>query len=126
MSGAQAADAPVHSELLLQTTQSWDGVRYPPYPAGQPEVSIVRWRIDPHRTLDWHAHPSINVAYVLSGQLTVTRENGQSMTVGPGMALAETVNTLHKGQSGDEPVDLIVFYAGVPGTPLTVKAPASQ
>jgi hypothetical protein len=31
------------------------------------------------------------------------------------------VGTLHRGQTGDETDDLIVFYAGTPSLPLVVK-----
>jgi hypothetical protein len=39
----------------------------------------------------------------------------------PRQALAETVKTTHRGFTTDEPVELIVFYAGGPGLPLTIN-----
>jgi hypothetical protein len=36
-----------------------------------------------------------------------------------GQAVAETVDTFHRGLAGNEPVVLIVFYAGSAGVPLT-------
>jgi hypothetical protein len=35
--------------------------------------------------------------------------------------VAETVQTTHRGFTTDEPVELIVFYAGQVGVPLTIN-----
>jgi quercetin dioxygenase-like cupin family protein len=117
-----ATQSQVKVEHLLQTSQSWDGVKYAAYPTGQPEVTLIKISIPPHTTLDWHRHPMISVAYILSGTLTVEkRENGKRKIVHAGQALAETVQTVHRGYSQNEPVELIVFYAGRPGLPLSIK-----
>lgn len=117
-----AAQSEVKVEQLLQTTQSWDGVKYAAYPTGQPEVTLIKISIPPHTTLDWHRHPMISVAYVLSGTLTVEkRETGKRKTIHAGQALAETIQTVHRGYTQNEPVELIVFYAGRPGLPLSIK-----
>ncbi|MBV9732843.1 MAG: hypothetical protein JO275_08710 [Verrucomicrobia bacterium] len=34
--------------------------------------------------------------------------------------MCETVGTIHRGFTTDQPVELIVFYAGEAGTPITV------
>ena len=70
-STAVAAEPQVEVTQLLKTTQSWDGVQYRKYPEGQPEVSVLRYKIPAHSSLPWHTHPVVNVAYVLSGHLTV-------------------------------------------------------
>jgi quercetin dioxygenase-like cupin family protein len=121
-----AAPPPTQSEVktvkVLETTSSWDGVQYKAYPTGQPQVTLLKISIPPHTTLDWHRHPMINVAYVLSGSLTVQkRETGQRITLHAGQALAETVQSVHRGYTLSEPVVLIVFYAGRPGLPVTIK-----
>jgi len=108
---------------LLKTTKSWDGVEYRAYPKGQPEVSIMRYTIPPHSALPWHMHRVVNAAYVLSGHLTVERKSdGKSLVIGPGDVLPEMVDAAHRGVTGDESAELIVFYAGTPGVPLVVKA----
>lgn len=118
-----AAEPQVEVIQLLKTTRSWDGVQYRTYPNGQPEVSILRYNIPAHSALPWHNHPVINAAYVLSGHLTVIRQSdGKRMVIGPGDVLPEMVDAPHRGQSGDEPVELIVFYAGTPAVPLAVKS----
>jgi quercetin dioxygenase-like cupin family protein len=117
-----AGQSQIRVEQLLQTTQSWDGVRYVAYPTGQPEVTLIKISIPPHTTLDWHRHPMISVAYILSGTLTVEkRETGQRKTIHAGQALAETIQTVHRGYTRNEPVELIVFYAGRPGLRLSIK-----
>jgi hypothetical protein len=37
--------------------------------------------------------------------------------------LPEMVGTVHRGWTGDAPVELIVFYAGAKGMPTAVKTP---
>jgi quercetin dioxygenase-like cupin family protein len=70
----------------------------------------------------WHYHPVISVAYIVSGELTVEkRETGERITVRTGDVLPETVGTIHRGFTTESPVELIVFYAGQAGTPITVQ-----
>jgi quercetin dioxygenase-like cupin family protein len=65
----------------------------------------------------------ISAAYVLSGQLVLERKGTkQRETFQAGEALAETVNTIHRGYTTDQPAELVVFYAGPPGLPLSIKA----
>ena len=110
----------VQSETLLRTGSSWDGEPYESYPSGQPELSILKITLAPHTELEWHSHPIPNAAYIVSGELTLERKkDGQRQRFAAGQALSETVDTLHRGVTGDEPVVLIVFYAGNSGTPLT-------
>ena len=64
----------------------------------------------------------INVGYVLSGHLTIEkRDTGERKILHAGEALAETVDTTHRGFTTNESVELIVFYAGQIGLPLTVN-----
>src|ERR1700678_2671373 len=63
--------ASAHRELLLQTTQSWNGKPYTHYPTGQPQLTTIQMTIAPHTALPWHTHPFPNVVYVLSGSLTL-------------------------------------------------------
>lgn len=111
----------VESKVLLKSTSSWDGTPYKAYPAGQPELTVLNIKIPPNSALKWHEHPIPNVAYVVSGKLEVqTKEGGKSIHLKAGDALPEIVDMLHRGKTGDSPVELIVFYAGTPGTPLSL------
>ena len=119
--GLRAREPQIKVDQTLQTTQSWDRIPYPNYPAGQPQVTVLRITIPPHTALHWHRHPVISVGYVLSGHLTLEkRESGERTMLQAGQAVAETVQTTHRGFTTDEPVELIVFYAGQVGLPLTI------
>ena len=110
----------VHTETLLRTSSSWDGEPYRSYPLGQPELSVLKITLQPHATLEWHSHPMPSAAYIVAGELTIERkENGKKQQFSAGQAIPETVDTLHRGEAGNEPVVLIVFYAGSPGLSLT-------
>lgn len=110
----------VRSESLLRSSSSWDGEPYKCYPSGQPELSILKITLSPYTELEWHSHPTPSAAYVVAGELTVERKkDGEKRYFAAGQAVSETVDTLHRGVAGNEPVILIVFYAGSPGVPLT-------
>jgi quercetin dioxygenase-like cupin family protein len=80
----------------------------------------MRITLAPHTELEWHSHPIPSAAYVVAGELTVERKkDGKTKHFTAGQAVSETVDTLHRGVAGNEPVVLIVFYAGSPGVPLT-------
>jgi quercetin dioxygenase-like cupin family protein len=64
----------------------------------------------------------INAGYVLSGKITLEKKDtGQRQTFRAGQALAECVNATHRGYTTDQPAELVVFYAGLPGMPLSIK-----
>jgi len=110
----------VQSETLLRAGTSWDGEPYKSYPSGQPELSVLKITLAPHTELEWQSHPMPNAAYIVSGELTLERmKDGKKQHFAAGQAVAEAVDTVHRGVAGNEPVVLIVFYAGRPGVPLT-------
>ena len=110
-------------ETLLQTTQSWDGSELPSYPDGKPEISILKVSIPPHSELDLHKHEEINAGILLTGELTVITENRDTLQMKTGDVLSEVVGTWHFGvNKGDEVAEIVVFYAGTVGTPLSVHA----
>jgi quercetin dioxygenase-like cupin family protein len=112
-----------HREILLQTTQSWNGKPYTHYPTGQPQLTTIKLTIAPHTALPWHTHPSPNVVYVLSGSLTLhDKASGKTQVVHQGQAVGESVDDVHRGESGDEPTVLLITYAGTPGVPTSVPA----
>ncbi|HMF76775.1 MAG TPA: cupin domain-containing protein [Bryobacteraceae bacterium] len=109
----------IKSETLLRTSSAWNDVHYEPYSKGAPQLSILRITIPPHSTMKWHTHPMPNAAYIISGELTVEEPGGnRKRHFVAGQVVPETVNTLHRGVTGDQGVVLIVFYAGVQGMPL--------
>lgn len=112
-----------HREILLQTTQSWNGKPYTHYPTGQPQLTTLKLTIEPHTALPWHTHPFPNVVYVLSGSLTLhDKASGKTHVVHQGEAVGESVDDIHRGETGDEPTVLLITYAGTPGVPTSVPA----
>ncbi len=113
----------IESDILLKTTTSWDGTPYTSYPRGQPELTLMKIRIPAHTVLNWHTHPIPNAAYILSGELTIeTRKPGQTRLLKQGDTVAETVGVIHRGITGEQAAELLVFYAGVPMLPLSETA----
>jgi quercetin dioxygenase-like cupin family protein len=115
--------SPVVKELV-KSTQSWNGELLPAYPQGQPEITILRISIPAGTRLDTHSHPVINAGVLISGQLTVVTADGKTLYLKAGDPIVEVVNTLHYGiNQGKVPAEIIVFYAGAVGTPITVVKP---
>jgi hypothetical protein len=50
------------------------------------------------------------------------RDSGKTLVVHQGRAAGESVNDLHRGESGDEPAVLLITYAGTRGVPTSVSA----
>jgi len=112
-----------HREIVLATTQSWNGKPYTHYPAGQPQLTTIRLTLAPHTALPWHTHPFPNSVYVLSGTLILQdRDDGKTLVVHQGQAVGESVDVVHRGESGDEPTVLLITYAGTPGVPTSIPA----
>src|ERR1700722_18136127 len=100
-----AADkvAAAQREVLLQADHSWNGDAYTHYPTGRPELTMLKLTIAAHSQLPWHTHPFPNAAYVLSGTLTVhDKISGKTKVFHQGEAFAESVNDIHRGETGDE------------------------
>ena len=108
------------SRIVLQSNASWDKTPYRAYPQGQPELTIQKVSIPANTALQWHRHAAPNAGYVLSGQLTIElKDRSETLKLNAGDALAEVVDIMHRGVAGSEPVELLVFYAGSPGMPLS-------
>jgi len=113
--------SPIKTEVLLQSTSTWDSTLFQPYPEGQPEITISRITIQPGAQLPVHTHPNPLGGVILSGELTVYKEDGTSHTFQSGDPILEVVNTKHYGKNtGEEPTVLIAFYIGVVDVPLTI------
>ena len=124
-----AADkvAAAQREVLLQADHSWNGDAYTHYPTGRPELTMLKLTIAAHSQLPWHTHPFPNAAYVLSGTLTVhDKVSGKTKVFHQGEAFAESVNDIHRGETGDEAVVLLVTYSGTPGVPTSIPAKGEQ
>jgi len=122
--GTGKAEASSVVESLVRSTQSWDGSLLPVYRQGRPEITILRITVPAGVRLDTHLHPVINAGVMIRGQLTVVTEDGSERVFRAGDALVEVVNKRHYGiNQGTVPAEILVFYAGVTDTPITVVEP---
>jgi len=111
------------SEVLVSSDAAWNGKAYESYPAGRPQLTVVRISIPAHTTLAWHTHPIPNAGYIVSGHLTVEdRATGRKRIVKAGEAINEQVGAEHRGSTDNEPCVVVVTYAGVAGVPTSIPA----
>ena len=119
---AEQIETSIVSDVLVKSTHSWDGSQLPQYPEGQPEVTILKITIPAGAKIPLHQHPYINAGVLIKGELTVLTQTGDKLIITAGDQIVEVVNKWHKGQnSGNVPAEIIVFYAGIEGQPITVK-----
>jgi quercetin dioxygenase-like cupin family protein len=112
----------VSVDVLAKTSSSWNGKQLPSYPSGTPEITILKIDVPPGVQLASHMHPVINAGVLTRGELKVVTQDGQTLHLKAGDAIVEVVDTWHYGTNeGDIPAEIIVFYAGVAGEPITVK-----
>ena len=109
-------------ETLAKSSTSWDGQTLPGYPKGKPEITILRIKIPSGAILPMHYHPVINAGVLLSGELTVVAKDKKTLHLKAGDSIVEVVNKAHYGKNeGSKTAEIIVFYAGIIGKPITVK-----
>jgi len=112
----------VQVDTLAKTSLSWDGSSLPGYSTGTPEITILRIKVPPGVQLQMHHHPVINAGVLLKGELTVVTEDNKILHLKAGEAIVEVVNKWHYGKNeGNTTAEIIVFYAGVVDSPITVK-----
>ncbi|HEB27117.1 MAG TPA: cupin domain-containing protein [Porticoccus sp.] len=109
-------------EVLTRTNSSWDGKTLPEYPKGRPEISILKIVVPPGAEVPLHKHLVINAGVLLKGELTVVTEGGMTLHLKAGDPIVELVNKWHYGKNeGEEPAEILIFYAGIEGQPLSIK-----
>jgi quercetin dioxygenase-like cupin family protein len=112
----------VKVEVLVKASTSWNGSPLPAYKKGEPEITIQRITIPPKVRLPLHKHPVINAGVLLKGKLTVVTKTGEILHLKRGDPIIEIVNQWHYGKNeGTEPAEIIVFYAGAVGQPMTME-----
>jgi quercetin dioxygenase-like cupin family protein len=109
-------------EVLTKTDSSWDGKALPRYLRGKPEISILKFTIPPGVQLPLHKHRVINAGVLTRGELTVVTEDNKVLHMKAGDTIVEVVNKWHYGMNeGNEPAEIIIFYAGSRRVPVTIK-----
>ena len=117
----------IKTEVLAKTSSSWDGSELISYGKGKPEITILKITIPPKAKLPEHKHPVINAGVLLKGELTVVTDEGKTLHLKAGDSIVEVVNKWHHGENdGNVPAEIIVFYAGTVGTPITLKKDSSK
>ena len=112
----------VKVDVLAKTSKSWDGRDLPNYAKGKPEITILRIKIPPKVQLPLHEHPVINAGVLLKGELTVVTKDKETLHLKAGDSIVEVVDKWHYGKNeGNETAEIIVFYAGVQDTPISIK-----
>ncbi|MFI5294159.1 MAG: cupin domain-containing protein [Thermodesulfovibrionales bacterium] len=87
-----------------------------------PELTILRIKIPPGAPLSLHKHPVINAGVLLSGEPTAVAEDNKTLHLKAGDSIVEVVNKRHYGKNeGVKTAEILVFYAGVADTPITIK-----
>jgi hypothetical protein len=111
------------STVLLKTDRSWDGANYG-LSTGAARTNNIEVR---HSAAH---HPALAHAPNAERRLRDIRnvdrgERGRRhhTTIRAGDVLPEMMRTVHRGRTGNTPVELIVFYVGAKGMPTAVKAP---
>lgn len=108
-------------EKLAETSSSWNGDALPSYATGKPKVTVLKITIPPKTKLKWHKHLVINSGILLKGALKVVDESGEELFLNEGDVIVELVNTYHYGiNEQDVPAEIVVFYSGTVGVPITV------
>ena len=124
--GSSKISDSLQGETVVKTVSisstSWDGSLLPAYLEGQPEITILNIKIPPGTKLPEHKHPVINAGYLIRGSLTVVKEDGKILHMKAGDSIVELVNQWHYGKNeGTDTAEIVVFYAGKVGTPITIK-----
>ena len=112
------AEDKAHTELLIQSTQSWDGGDFV-YPEGDAQLTIARITIPKGVSLPMHCHPVPLGGVVTAGILEVKKQDGKLLLLNEDEALIEVSNQWHYGRAIEE-VEIIVIYSGAVGVPVTV------
>lgn len=116
-----AENSGVTFKTLLKSSTSWDGSKLKSYGEGEPEITILKVVVQPGAVVPSHKHPVINAAVILSGEISVFSSDGNMQTFKSGEPVIELVDKFHYGRNtGSIPAEILVFYAGIQGKPLSI------
>jgi quercetin dioxygenase-like cupin family protein len=113
---------PISSEILAKGSTSWDGGRVE-YAQGVAELTVQRIRVaagGQALALPVHCHAVPLAAYVTSGSVRVVKPSGQEQSFHAGDAFIEVMSQWHQGVFVED-TELIVFYAGIAGAPISTQ-----
>lgn len=122
LSPLAAVAGDVSTAILAQGSASWDGGSIQ-YAEGAPELTVQQIKVEAGGelvSLPIHCHRIPLAAYVAKGSVRVVKSSGEEHLFKTGDAFIEVMGQWHKG-TFVEPTELIVFYAGAKGVPLSIK-----
>ncbi len=112
LGGAPAVAGP---EVVLKDTKDTLGNTLV-YPEGQAEITGVMITVPVEGSNEWHSHPVPTFGYQMTGELTVEYATGETRVFKAGSSIIEAQHTPHRSRNtGDVPVQIMVFYAGAEG-----------
>lgn len=119
-SKAQYANSLTIEPLLkTDTTSIGQPIAYPH--VDRAEVTVLKITMPPGSKTGWHKHDIPLFAYMVQGELTVTREDHEPRVFRAGEAVAEMINVYHEGANfGENDVILIACYLGGDNKPLAI------
>lgn len=120
------AGTAISSELLADAARRTvldQAITYPD--SGSAEITTAIIEIPPGAETGWHLHEVPLVAYIVSGELTVTYDTDSgnvTKSYQAGESVLEAIGTRHNGRNdGDEPVRLFAVYLGAEGSENTIR-----
>jgi quercetin dioxygenase-like cupin family protein len=116
--GEQKSNAAISSEVLLESTTSWDGQDFV-YPDGDAQLNITKINMPKGSSLPVHCHPVPLAGVLTKGVLEVVKENGEVHILNKDEALIEVSMQWHHGNAMED-VEILVVYSGAEGLPVTV------
>ncbi|WP_158768489.1 cupin domain-containing protein [Paraglaciecola sp. L1A13] len=113
--------AQIEFSILQKSSMSWDSGTLPKYLDKRPEITIIKVVIPSKTSIATHKHDLINFGYLVRGQLSLTSDGGQTITLNEGDTIIELVNSWHSAKNeGLTEVEIIVFYLGPSTSPLAI------
>lgn len=98
--------------LLDRATTSWNGDTLESYPSGSPSFTMQKLTIPPHTKMDSHSHTIMQLGYILAGELTITLEDGTTVTFHEGEPAIEVVGKVHYGENRGD-IDTVVVVVSI-------------
>ncbi len=98
--------------LVERATTSWDGEILESYPSGKPTFTMQKLTIPPHTRMEPHSHTIMQLGYILQGELTITSEDGKTVTFHEGEPAIEVVGKVHYGENRGD-IDTVVVVVSV-------------
>lgn len=81
------------------------------------EIIVSRVSFPPHTELPWHWHPGEEFFYVIEGSVTLKRRGQDDTPTAQGDAQKIAPEVVHKGQTGEQGAELVIFRVHATGEP---------